>query len=79
MIADAVAALPIKLYRKVGDGVEEVKDDRRVVILNGDTGDTLNADYMRQVMVRDYLLYGNAYAYIETSGGTHPAMRWRPP
>jgi HK97 family phage portal protein len=69
MIADAVAALPIKLYRKVGDGVEEVKDDRRVVILNGDTGDTLNADYMRQVMVRDYLLYGNAYAYIETSGG----------
>lgn len=69
MIADAVAALPIKLYRKTENGVEEVTDDRRVVILNGDTGDTLNADYMRQSMVRDYLLYGNAYAYIETKAG----------
>lgn len=69
MIADAVAALPIKLYRKTADGVEEVTEDRRVTILNGDTGDTLNADYMRQSMVRDYLLYGNAYAYIETKAG----------
>ena len=69
MIAGAVAGLPIRLYRKTENGVEEVTDDRRLTILNGDTGDTLNADYMRQSMVRDYLLYGNAYAFIETKAG----------
>lgn len=69
MIAAAVASLPIKLYRQTENGVEEITEDRRLVILNGDTGDTLNADYMRAAWVRDYLLNGAAYAYIETQGG----------
>lgn len=65
MIAGAVAMLPIKLYRRTEDGVEEITDDRRLDILNRDTGDTMNADYMRAAWVRDLLLTGSAYAYIE--------------
>lgn len=69
MIAGAVAMLPIKLYRKTEDGVEEITEDRRVDILNRDTGDTMNADYMRYAWVRDLLLMGSAYAYIDRTNG----------
>lgn len=39
-IADTVASLEIKLYRRNGDAIEEVTDDKRTKLLNGDTGDT---------------------------------------
>lgn len=70
MIASAAAALPLKLYRKNADGtVEEIHGDRRLDIMNGDTGDTINASDMRKLWVRDYLLKGSAYAYIERKYG----------
>ena len=69
MIAGAVAMLPIRLYRKTDEGVEEITHDRRLDILNRDTGDTMNADYMRASWVRDLLLTGAAYSYIETKAG----------
>lgn len=70
MIASAAAELPIKLYRKKADGtVEEIQSDRRLDILNGDTGDTVNASDMRKLWVRDYLLKGSAFAYIERKYG----------
>lgn len=74
MVASAVAALPIKLYRKDKDGKpEEVVDDVRTVILNSKTGDTMNADNMRRMWVRDYLLTGSAFAYIERNAYAKPA------
>ena len=69
MIAGAVAMLPIKLYRRTDAGVEEITEDRRLDILNRDTGDTMNADYMRYAWVRDLLLTGAGYAYIERKSG----------
>ena len=69
MIAGAAAMLPIKLYRRTSDGVEEITEDRRLDILNRDTGDTMNADYMRAAWVRDLLLTGSGYSYIEHSQG----------
>ena len=64
MIAGAVAMLPVKLYRKADGKSEEITDDIRLKLLNLDTGDTMNADQMRYMWVRDYLLTGSAYAYI---------------
>ena len=56
MIASAIAALPIKLYRREANGkVKEITDDSRLKILNSETGDTMNADNMRRMWVRDYL------------------------
>lgn len=74
MIAGAVAMLPIKLYRHTEDGVEEITDDPRIQLLNNDTGDTINADYMRTAWVRDLLLTGSAFAYIEHKGGIPSAL-----
>ena len=70
MIAGAVAMLPIKMYRKGEDGKpQEITDDPRITLLNGDTGDTLTADAMRYAWVKDYLLNGGGYAYIERKMG----------
>lgn len=73
LIASAIAMLPIKLYRKNNDGrVEEITEDSRIVILNAKTGDTMNADNMRRMWVRDYLLTGSAFAYIERDAYAKP-------
>ena len=42
-IAETVANVPIKLYKRGEKRVEEVKGDWRVHLLNEDTGDTLDA------------------------------------
>lgn len=64
-ISNTVASMPVKLY-KIKDGKIEAKtDDPRVVLLNGDTGDTLDAFQMKKAMVTDYLLGKGGYCYIK--------------
>lgn len=65
LIADRISALPIKLYRENGKKVEEVTDDKRLDLLNHDTGDTINASEMKKLWVRDYFLGKGAYTYID--------------
>ena len=65
LIADRLAVLPIKLYKRSGEKPEEIRNDKRVSLLNYDTGDTLNATEMRKRWVRDYFLGKGAYTYIE--------------
>lgn len=66
LLSGLISALPVKLYEEAEDGkVIEIKNDVRVRLLNGDTGDTLNGTMFRRLWVRDYFLGGGAYAYIE--------------
>lgn len=74
MIAGAAAMLPIRLYRRTENGVEEITEDVRLDLLNRDTGDTMCADYMRYAWVRDMLLTGAGYSYIERSHGKPSAL-----
>ena len=63
-ISNCVASMPVKLY-KVKDGkVEERFDDPRMILLNGDTDDTLDAFQLKKAMVSDYLLGKGGYCYI---------------
>ena len=64
-IARTVANIPIKLYRKEGKRVEEIKGDRRVFLLNEETGDTLDANQMKQAVVRDYYLGRGGFVYVD--------------
>lgn len=74
LISGLVSELPIKLYEEAEDGkVTEIKDDIRVRLLNGDTGDTINGTMLRRLWVRDYFLGGGAYAYIERDIYAMPA------
>lgn len=63
LISDLIASLEIKLYKEINSKVESV-DDYRLKLLNDETGDTLNSYQMKQSLVRDFLLSGNGYAYI---------------
>lgn len=63
-ISNMIASMPIKLYKYKDGKVEEKEDDPRVRLLNGDTGDTLDAFQMKKAMVEDYLLGRGGYCYI---------------
>ena len=64
-ISNTIACMPIKLYKYKSGRVEEVEGDTRVGLLNGDTGDTLNAFQMKKAMVADYLMGKGGYCYIQ--------------
>lgn len=64
-ISNMIASMPVKLYKYKSGKVEEVEGDTRVRLLNGDTGDTLDAFQLKKAMVEDYLLDKGGYAYIQ--------------
>lgn len=66
-ISNTVASMPVKLYKYKDGSVESRDDDPRVRLLNGDTGDTLDAFQMKKAMVEDYLMGRGGYAYIQRS------------
>ena len=64
-IAGTMAAVPIKLYKREDDRITEVTDDRRTILLNSETGDTLDAYQMKRAVVLDYFLGRGGYIYID--------------
>lgn len=63
-ISNTIASMPVKLFKVKQGRVEEVEGDTRTNLLNGDTGDTLDAFQMKKALVEDYLLGKGGYAYI---------------
>lgn len=76
MISGIVAAIPIRLYRRNGDQIEEVSDDPRVKLLNTDTGDTLTAPEMKKAMVEDYYTGKGGFAYINRVGNRVESLHY---
>lgn len=64
LISNMIASMPVKLYKYKQGKVEPVEDDTRVALLNGDTGDTLDAFQLKQALVEDYLMDKGGYCYI---------------
>ena len=65
-IASRIKSLPIKLYEERDGKTEEITDDYRLKLLNDENDyDTMTAAEMKEAMVRDYLLCGRAYAFID--------------
>ena len=65
LICNSIASMPVRLFRYKQDKVEEVDDDPRVSMLNGDTMDTLDGFQLKKAMVEDYLLGKGGYCYIQ--------------
>ena len=59
-----IASMPVKLYKYKQGKIETVEDDTRVKLLNGDTGDTLDAWQLKNALVQDYLMDKGGYCYI---------------
>lgn len=64
-ISGSIAAMPVKLYKYKKGKVDEVQNDSRVRMLNGDTGNTLDGFQTKKAMVEDYLLGKGGYCYIQ--------------
>lgn len=64
-ICNAIASMPVKLYKRTGGKVKEIENDSRVKLLNCDTGDTLDAYQLKKALVEDYFLTTGGYCYIE--------------
>ena len=75
-ISNSIASMPVKLYKYKDGTVEEQDKDNRVRLLNGDTGDTLDAFQMKKAMVEDYLLGKGGYCYIEKDRNDVVALRY---
>jgi HK97 family phage portal protein len=96
-IATLVAVLPIKLYKtekvKTDDKDKndaepktrtiELPDDKRVYLLNIDSGDTLDQFAIKRNLARDYLLEKGAFLYVERknhkAGDDIEALKYVPP
>ncbi len=74
--ADTVSMLPIKLYRDNNGKIEEIKDDRRVRLLNDDPGDTLDAVQFWRAMIIDYYLGKGGFAYNNRSFGGFESVHY---
>jgi len=74
-ICDTISIIPIKLYEKKKEGVAEVDDDR-VVLLNTDTGDTMNGSDFKKAITRDYLTSKGGYAFINKKGNKFLSLNY---
>ena len=68
LICDTVSSLKVKLYKAQDDGtIEEVKKDYRLRLLNDDTNDAFDGVSYKRALVRDYLLSGACYSFVNWS------------
>lgn len=67
-IGETISRLPVKLYRKNEEQVEEIFDDPRLKLLNGNTGDTLSTVDMWKAAIEDYYLGFGAWIFINSDG-----------
>lgn len=76
LITNTIASLPVKLFAEQEKEVEEVKEDNRLKLLNDETGDTLNAYQMKKAFIRDYLIDGRGYIYINRKGNIVESLHY---
>lgn len=69
LISGTIAQLPIYLYKENGDGsIERIYDDERENILNQEPNEFQTAYNFKKNLVKDYLLYGASYSYVDKTG-----------
>lgn len=76
LIGNMIACMPVKLYKYEGGRVKEQENDRRVKLLNGDTGDTLDSFQLKKAMVEDYLLGKGGYCFIQRNRNEVVSLRY---
>lgn len=71
LITGSIAQMPIYLYKENEDGsVEKLKEDKRVRLLNHENEADMSAIDFKKLMVKDYVLRGQSFAFIEKTAET---------
>lgn len=79
LISEVVSMIPVKFYKEeINNGKRKTVEveDLRCDLLNADTQDTLDGVQFKRALVRDYLLDGNAYAYINKRRNTVKSLHY---
>lgn len=76
LIGNLIASMPVKLFQSIDGSVEERMEDTRVKLLNGDTGDTLDAYQLKKAMIEDYLMGKGGYCFIQKKRNEVVALRY---
>ena len=64
-IGNKVALLPLKLYERDDEGrINEIKNDERTRLFNIQPSEYFDAFLFKNMLAKDYMLYGSCYAYI---------------
>lgn len=75
-IANTISSLPIKLYKNENGEIVEIKSDKRLYLLNNDSGDKLTANQMWKATIADYFLGKGGYIYINKTGTTYNSLHY---
>lgn len=69
MITNAISQLPIYLYEENQNGeITKLTGDYRERLLNDEPSEFETGDNLKRQIVKDYLIHGNSYNYIERIG-----------
>jgi len=68
VISEAIASLPLRVYRYEGDGVQPVYDHPLYDILHTVTNPEMTSFTFRETLMSHLLLYGNGYSQIVRDG-----------
>jgi len=68
VISEAIASLPLRVYRYDGDGMELVPDHPLYDVLHTVTNPEMTSFTFRETLMNHLLLYGNGYAQIIRDG-----------
>lgn len=76
-ISSVISSVPIKLYKKGKNGdPKEITGDKRILLLNDDTKDTLTATQFWRAMLEDYFVGKGGYAYICKKKGGYESLHY---
>lgn len=64
LIVNTISNLNVRLYKKENGSKKEITDDKRLQLLNIDTGDIFTPNLLKKAIIEDYLFYGVGRAYI---------------
>lgn len=78
-ISSLIAGIPIKVYQERDGDTKEIKDDYRLKLLNDETGDLLDSYQAKKSLIRDYILDGNGYFYINKKGNQIQSLHYVEP
>lgn len=76
IISSTISRLPVRLYKQTEDGIEIVRNDARLELLNDETGDTLTAKQFWRAILEDYFLGKGGFAYINKTAAGYESIHY---
>ena len=68
ILSSIIASLPVELYKTGKNGIEKVKKDNRLKLLNIQPNNYESAIEMKRKMIQDYLYQGSGFIHITKKG-----------